>query len=188
MPRITLYRANGACSIVAHSLLLHLSVPFISILLKPCSGGYKAATGTCIKAEYIRTHPQGYVPALVADGVEQIQQREAITELLPTLTYIRSIASGDNIGLNLLGRDGVDSAGVYEGLTWLSGTLHGLGYGMLWRPGRFSEDVRVWDGIRANGKIVVDASYQILRRLTREEFAVGATVTVTAVDFNLYIF
>ncbi|KAF4502774.1 glutathione S-transferase GST [Fusarium agapanthi] len=176
MPKLTLYRANGSCSLIPHAILRHYKIPFTAVRLKFGPDGVKAADGSFSNAQYRSIHPRGYVPALTVDN-------EVITELPAILSFITSLVPKEN----LLGIGPVQQAKVLEWLVFLSGTLHGLGYGAWLRPGRFSDDVAAHDKIRTKGREVIHESFErIDDGLKNREFIIGNSLTV--VDFNVYIF
>ncbi|KAF5021796.1 hypothetical protein F66182_6171 [Fusarium sp. NRRL 66182] len=175
-PSLTLYRLDGSCAFVPHSLLRHFDIPFKAIRLKFGPDGVEAADGSFTHAQYRAIHPRGYVPALAVDN-------EVITEIPAVLNYISSLVPDEN----LLGVGPLQRAKVAEWLAFLSGTVHGLGYGPLLRPSRFSDDAAMHDAIRAKGKKLKDESYEAIEKaLEGREFAVGQALTV--VDFNLYVY
>lgn len=47
-------------------------------------------------------------------------------------------------------------------MNWLSGTLHGKGYGGLLRPQRFSNDPAAVEGIKAKGRETIREGYQAI--------------------------
>ncbi|KAH7255328.1 glutathione S-transferase [Fusarium redolens] len=176
MPKLTLYRANGSCSLIPHAILRHYQIPFTAVRLKFGPNGAEAADGSFTNAQYRSIHPRGYVPALAVDN-------KVITEMPAILSYISSLLPKEN----LLGIDPVEQAKVLEWLVFLSGTLHGLGYGAWLRPGRFSDDVTAHDKIRAKGREVIHESFKrIDDGLKERKFIVGNALTV--VDFNVYVF
>jgi glutathione S-transferase len=176
MPKLTLYRGNGACSLVPHALLRHFKFPFNAVLLKGGPDGPEAADGSFTNAQYRSIHPRGYVPALTVDD-------EAITEMPAILTFIASLIPNEK----LLGVTPLQRAKVLEWLVVLSGTLHGIGYGAVLRPNRFSDDTAHHDAIQAKGARVVRECFQrIDDQLKGREFMVGQALTV--VDFNIYVF
>ncbi|KAJ4327146.1 hypothetical protein N0V84_002408 [Fusarium piperis] len=176
MPKLTLYRFNGSCALVPHAILLHYKIPFTAVRLRSGPDGFEAADRSFTNAEYRRIHPMGYVPALAVDD-------EVITELPAVVGYISSLVPNEN----LLGVKVLEKAKVTEWLAWLSGTVHGRAYGMMRRPGRFSNDAATFESIRAKGREDLDQAYaRIDSRLQGKEFAVGHALTV--VDFTLYIF
>lgn len=176
MPKLTLYRTNGSCSLVPHAILRHYNIPFDAIRLKPGPDGYEAVDGSFTNAEYRAIHPRGYVPALTVDD-------ETITEMPAILSYISSLIPNEK----LLGVTAFQNAKVLEWLVFLSGTLHGLGYGAWLRPVRFSDDASAYEGIRAKGKTVIEESFARINNAYQDsQFAVGSGLTV--VDFNVYVF
>ncbi|KAI7770012.1 hypothetical protein LZL87_003502 [Fusarium oxysporum] len=176
MPNLTLYRANGSCSLIPHAILRHYKIPFTAVRLKFGPNGLEAADGSFSNAHYRSVHPRGYVPALTVDN-------EVITEMPAILSYMNSLLPKEN----LFGIGPIQQAKVLEWLVYLSGTLHGLGYGAWLRPGRFSDDVAAHDKIRAKGREVIHESFKRIEdRVKGHEFIVGSALTV--VDFNVYIF
>ncbi|KAM0236570.1 hypothetical protein ACHAP5_009381 [Fusarium lateritium] len=176
VPKLTLYQANGACSLVPHALLRQFKIPFDAIRLKGGPNGAEAADGSFTNAQYRSIHPRGYVPALAVDN-------EVITEMPAILTFIASLIPDEN----LLGVTPFQRAKVLEWLVVLSGTLHGVGYGPFLRPGRFSDDTAHHDAIKTKGASVVRECFKrIDDQLKGREFMVGQELTV--VDFNIYVF
>lgn len=176
MPQLTLYSAKGSCAFVPHALLLHYSIPFRLIPMAFGPQGVQSADNTISHSEYLKIHPMGYVPALAVDGV-------IITEVPALLSYISSLAPQ----ANLFGHDSLSHARVMEWLSYLSGSVHGRGFGLLFRPGRFSDDEGDFDKLRAKGKEFVRSCFGLIDgRLKGKKFAIGEEISV--VDFYLYIF
>lgn len=176
LPSITLYRANGACSFVPHAVLKELAIPFQDVVMKWGANGLEAADGSVTSEEYRKIHHFGYVPALrVNDTI--------ITEMPAILTYISSLAPDRK----LIGQNDLERAKAAEWMAFLSGSLHGMGYGRVFRPGRFSDDEAQFPTIKQQGKqFVADCYKRIDGLLQGKSFAVGEQDTV--VDFNLVIF
>lgn len=174
---IVLYRKDGAGSFVPHALLNELGVPYQSIVLDMKDSVMVAADASFSNAEYKKIHPSGYVPAIQVDG-------EIITELPAVLTYIAALAPEKQ----LFGSTPLETAKVYEWLAYLSGTLHGQGYGALWRPKRFTDDdnENVHKAITEKGRRNIMAAYDRIERNIKGEFAVGDRFTV--VDLDLHTF
>lgn len=176
MRALTLYRANGSCALVPHCLLTELGVHFNAILMRFGPQGVEAVDGSISHAEYLAIHPNGYVPALATDG-------EIITEMPAVLTYISALAPRRN----LLGDGPLHHAKVIEWTAWLSGSLHGIGFGMRFRPQRFTENVKLHSEVRRRGHDFIETCFtRIERRLQGRVFPVGEAETV--VDYNLIIF
>ncbi|KAF4856980.1 Glutathione S-transferase [Colletotrichum siamense] len=195
-PKITLYRTNGACSLVPHSILTHFAIPFRAVEMEPTPDGtsgiggrYRAADGSLTHEEYRRINPTGYVPCLIVDETVITEMpdgrvdKTVITEMPAVLTYIASLVPEQN----LFGRTAVQRAKAYEWVCWLSGTLHSLGYAGVLRPERFVKGEEAKFEVVARGQKIIDECYaRIDERLAGREFAVGEGLTV--VDFDVYIF
>ena len=176
MPKLTLYRTNGACSLIPHAILHHYKIPFNAIRLKPGPHGYEAVDGSFTNAEYCAIHPRGYVPALAVNN-------QVITEMPAILSFISSLIPDER----LLGSTSFENAKIVEWLVFLSGTLHGLGYGAFLRPVRFSDEEKAYEGIKDNGRKVIEESFRRIDNGCKgREFIVGKGLTV--VDFNVYVF
>lgn len=181
MPQLTLYRARGACSLAPHILLRELSIPFSSTLMNFGPNGVEGADGNLTHAQFLEINPSGFVPALRITNGKDEGESEVITELPAILTYIASLAPDRQD--QMLGKDGVERAKVYQWLCWLSGTLHGYGYGMILRPGRFAEDVGLHPQIVESGRRKVEECYARIERDLIGEWAVGEEWTIA--DVNL---
>ncbi|KAK2775771.1 glutathione s-transferase [Colletotrichum kahawae] len=198
-PNITLYRTNGACSLVPHSILTHFAIPFVAVEMEPTPDGtggiggrYRAADGSLTHEEYRHINPTGYVPCLVVtdNGKPVINEMPdggfdttVIAEMPAVLTHIASLVPERN----LFGRTAAQRAKAYEWVCWLSGTLHSLGYAGVLRSERFVKGEEAKAEVIVRAQEVIDKCYaRIDERLAGREFAVGEGLTV--VDFNLYIF
>jgi glutathione S-transferase len=138
--------------------------------------GLEAADDSLSRDEYREIHHLGYVPALKVDGV-------VITEMPAILTYLASLAPERN----LLGKSDVERAKIVEWMAFLSGYLHGQGYGQVFSPGRYSDNESDFPAIKERGRKIVDTSYRRINGLLQgKAFAVGDQDTVA--DFNLVIF
>lgn len=176
MPQLTLYSAKGSCAFVPHAILLHHNIPFRLVPMAFGPQGVHAADGTISHKEYLKIHPMGYVPALAVDEA-------IITEVPALLSYISSLEPQ----AKLFGHDSLSHARVMEWLSYLSGSVHGRGFGLLFRPGRYSDDEKDFDKLRVKGKEFVGSCFGLIdSRLKGKTFAVGDELT--AVDFYLYIF
>jgi glutathione S-transferase len=168
MPEIKLWFSPGACSLAPHILLHEVGVPFEPIETPLAEGAH-------LTEEFIRLNPKKRVPVLSLDG-------EVITELPAIATAIADLAPERH----LMGGSPLTRARVYEWMNWLSGTVHGQGFGALWRPQRFSDDPEIFEAIKAKGRKTISESFDMIeRRLAGPGSTNGA---FTAVDPFLLVF
>ncbi|VUC31219.1 unnamed protein product [Clonostachys rosea] len=169
MPEITLYLANGACSLAAHLLLEEIGIPYTAVVMKWDKSGLAAADGSINADEYRRTiHHASQVPALKVDN-------EVITENPAILTFISTLSPGRN----LTGKTALENARVAEWLAWISGTLHETAFGMMFHSGRYSDNESEHAHIQEKGRQRVLAAYRTIEKaLEKKGFPVGEAETL----------
>ncbi|PGH04254.1 glutathione S-transferase [Blastomyces parvus] len=165
MTKLKFWYRSGSCSLAPHILLRELDLDVETIHVTDFSAN---ALGLI--------NPKQRVPVLSIDD-------EIITEAPAILTALAQLGSPDR---KLLGSTLIETARVYEWLNWLSGHLHGLGYGGLWRPERYSDDASALEGIKAKGKSTIIAAYEFIESRLLGLHAVGDAFTV--VDLYLLVF
>ena len=177
MPQLTLYRAQGACSLVPHILLTEHKIPFEEVLLvMDWEKGFYAADGSLTPEDYRKIHPSSYVPALKMDD-------EVLTETMALQTYISTFAPERN----LLGKTPLEKARVAEWLSYISGSLHATAFAMIGRPLRYTDNKDHYESIQKKGSQKIrEVLGEIDRRIAGREFAVGSADTV--VDYYLFYF
>lgn len=168
MADIKLWYSPGACSLAPHVLLHEIRVPFDAVETSVA----KAANLT---VEFARINPKKRVPVLSLDS-------EVITEVPAIATAIANLAPERH----LMGRTALDRVRVYEWMNWLSGTLHGQGFGGLWRPQRFSDDPDVFERIKAKSRTTISECFEIIESKLTGPYSTGDGFT--AVDPFLLVF
>ena len=162
------YHTPGVCSLAPHILLHEVKAQFKAVNLK-------------VSIEHpfpdlmAHLNTKKRVPILIING-------EVITENPAVMTAISQLAPS----LRIFGSTEIQTVRVYEWLTYLSGQVHGQGYGMLWRPSRFSDDESMWPAVQAKGKATIQDCYQLIEGRLQGEHAVGSHFT--AADAYLYVF
>lgn len=109
---------------------------------------------------------------------------ETITELPAIVTAISTLVPDRR----LLGRTPLETVRVYEWLNYLSGDLHGQGYGGLWRPERFVDDSNLYPQIQEKAMKTIQGCYALIESkfaTTRPAYTVGDALTV--VDPFLFV-
>ncbi|AOI93524.1 glutathione S-transferase N-terminal domain-containing protein [Burkholderia pseudomultivorans] len=138
-----LYLSPGACSLAAHIALEETGAPFDTEIVS-------VAQQQNLGARYLAINPKARVPALAIPGEPRV-----LTETPAILTYLaRRHPDAQLLPLD----DPLREARCHEWLAWLVGWVHGVGYGALWRPGRFAGDAALHGAISAHGRGVIDAA------------------------------
>ncbi|MEQ5841777.1 glutathione S-transferase N-terminal domain-containing protein [Paraburkholderia acidicola] len=161
----TLYYSPGSCSMAVHIALEELGVAY-DLETVPI------AQGATQQEPYLSINPKGRVPALRVPGETRV-----LTELPAILMYLaRQHPAGGLLPVN----NAAAEARCYEWLAWLVGWIHGIGYGELWRPARFTPNEATHDEIRANGRQVVLGAYTKIEQALADgrEWAVPGSYTI----------
>ena len=165
-----LYYSPGACSLAPHIVLEEQGTPYQLELVS-------IAEGKTRTPEYLAINPKGRVPVLVTE------EGETLTEL-PAICWYLAQQSGHPA---LFPHDKLAGARVMEWCNWLSGTLHAMTFGQIWRPQRFLTDENLYPKLQAKGRADVLEHYAMIEsRLTGRSWAVGNAYTY--VDPYLTVF
>lgn len=167
MTDIKLYFAPGACSLAPHILLHEADLAYTPIAFSAKEG---------LPASFTSINPKMRVPVLSLDG-------QLITENPAVMTAISQLKPE----LHFMGKTDLEKVRVYEWMNWLSGTMHGQGWGGIFRPHRFTDDQAAFDGVKNKGaRTVKECFVEIESKLDESGHAVGGRFT--AVDAYLYVF
>ncbi|KAH7014057.1 hypothetical protein B0J12DRAFT_443405 [Macrophomina phaseolina] len=128
MPRLRLWYSPNACSLAVHIILRETGLPFEPIQTKIEKQPGDASVAR-LPDHFHHINPKMCIPVLAIDD-------EVITELPAIMFTVSNLASR----LGLTGPNMMDNVRTYEWLSYISSTLHGLGFGTLWRPQRFVEE------------------------------------------------
>jgi len=167
-PEIKFYFAPGACSLAPHILLHEIGLSFTPIAMRIDE------TRTEFTKDFHLINPKMRVPVISLDG-------EIVTEVPAVATAIASLAPG----MGLMGRTPLDTVRVYEWMNWMSGTLHGGGFGHLFRPGRWSDDPAAFEGIKKKALECIRDCFDAIEGKLVGIHAVGGAFT--AVDPYLFV-
>jgi len=167
---LKLYYSAGACSLAPHILLEELGAPYQLELVS-------IAEGKTRTPEYLAINPKGRVPVLVTE------EGEVLTEIPAICWYLAQQSSHPS----LFPHHKLAAARVLEWCNWLSGTVHAMSFGQIWRPHRFLTDEKLYPNLQAKGRTdVLDHFRMIESRLTERAWAVGNAYTY--VDPYLTVF
>ena len=164
-----LYYSPGACSLAPHILLEELGASYQLELVS-------IAEGKTDTPEFLSINPKGRVPVLEVNG-------SLLTEAPAILVYL-SMAFPEK---HFLPSNPLENFRCLEWFNWLSGTIHAVGYGQLWRPQRFINDSAQYEQISAKGRENIIDSYRHIEKLLRgRTWSVGNSYS--CVDPYLLVF
>jgi len=118
------------------------------------------------------------VPAITLDETDTITENPAVATVISNLVP----------EMGLMGRTPIETAKVYEWMNRLSGTLHGGGFGHLFRPQRWTatDDEAVFEGIKKKARVCIENCFERIEEKLVGVYAVGGQLT--AVDPYLFVF
>lgn len=157
---IKLWYSPGACSFAPHVILIESELEFDLVL---------AQVGH-FSNDFLELNPKARVPVLELGD-------EVITENFAIMTMIASLTPEKQ----LLGKTALETARVYEWLSYLSGTIHGLGFGALWRPERFIGDSTIHPMLMQHALVIIRQGYSLIEAKFASDgrvFAVGDSLTI----------
>ena len=176
-----LYYSPGACSMAPHIVLEEIGAPFE---LELVSSRGEREGGTTATAAWRAVNPKGRIPALSPVPGSAGGAAELLTEAPAIMLYLA--AAHFEAGLLPTGPAGL--ARCVEWLNWLSGNVHAMSYGQIWRAQRFSGDEAGLDAIRAKGRESLAGQHDYIERLLGDgrEWAVAEGYSVA--DAYLLVF
>jgi glutathione S-transferase len=143
----------GSCSLAVRIVLEELSIPYQAYRVTA-----RAASDEATQPTWRMRNPKGRVPALSPVPGRAGGERLLLTEVPAILTYLSRLRPA----LDLVPADPVREARTIEWTNWLSGWLHGVAFGSLWRPARFSDDPASYLGIEARGRSNVAEAFAMI--------------------------
>ncbi|TLD14880.1 hypothetical protein PspLS_10805 [Pyricularia sp. CBS 133598] len=190
MTTLTLYRSDGACSMLPHILLKYLEIPHECIALRSNGGPrtkphLEAVDGSFSAEDYTKINHKGVVPTLtVHDGDEG---RTIITEIEAVTTYISSLAEDKHV----YGRTPLEHAKTVEWVSWLAGSVQSTGLTPGLAPYKFTTEEVGYPGVKEMGsRRMKTAMARIDQRLRVGDtlgLGLGVDGYFTVADFYLYL-
>lgn len=175
-----LYYSNGACSMAAHIVLEEIGVPFEVELVSSRGEREGAMTAT---EKWRATNPKGRIPALQPVPGRIGGAPELLTEVPAILYYL----AASHAEAKLLPRDTAAVARCIEWMNWLSGNVHAMSYGQIWRAQRFSAEENL-DAIRAQGRANLAEQHAYIEKLLGDGREWAIPVGYSVVDPYLLVF
>jgi glutathione S-transferase len=128
-----------------HVVLEEIGVPYELELIS--SRGERAGLMTSTP-EWRAINPKGRIPALLGVSGSMGGAPMLLTEVPAILVFLAL----QHPEARLLPRDPALLSRCLEWMNWLSGNVHAMSYGQIWRAQRFSSEDSALDGIRAHGR------------------------------------
>ncbi|WP_366935710.1 glutathione S-transferase N-terminal domain-containing protein [Devosia sp.] len=148
-PMYQLFHSPGACSMAVHIILEEVGAEFELFAVS-------VANRDTQREPYLSINPKGRVPALRIPG-----EAKVLTELPAILRYLAS--RYPEHGLAQTGNPLLE-ARIAEWLAWLSGWVHSVGYGLIWRPERFDPAPSHATALAVQGTKVIEAAHAEIER------------------------
>lgn len=165
---VKFWYADGSCSLAVRISLNEIGASFEGVRTVMGKDGTQSE-------EFGRINPKRRVPVLSIDG-------HVIAELPAVLTAVSTLSPRHE----LMGTSTLEVIRAYEWLAWLTGTLHGQGFGSLWRPARFSDDPDTHASISRKGRQTVEECYAMLESRLSGAYSVGSKFS--CVDALLFVY
>lgn len=140
-----LFYSPGACSMAPHIVLEEIGCAFELTLIS--SRGERQGEMTATD-EWRAINPKGRIPALL-DVPGDIGGAPSLLTEAPAIMFYLAALHPD---AQLLPGDPAAVARCLEWMNWLSGHVHAMSYGQIWRAQRFSDDEAHFEAIAARGR------------------------------------
>lgn len=176
-----LYYSPGACSMAVHVVLEEIGAPFELELVSSRGDREGAMTAT---PGWRAINPKGRIPALAPVPGSAGGAPELLTEVPAILLYLalRHPEAG------LLPGDTASVARAVEWMNWLSGNVHAMAFGQIWRTQRFSDDEAALEGIRSRGRAALADHYAYIETLLADGRGWALPTGYSVVDAYLLVF
>jgi glutathione S-transferase len=178
---LKLFYSPGACSLAIHILLEEINEPYDREIVSSRGARQGEMTAT---DKWRAVNPKGRVPALLgvpgnAGGLDNL-----LTEV-PAMSLYLARSYPDR---GLLPSTVAGEARCIEWMNWLSGNVHAMTYGQIWRANRFVRDEKDEAPVREKGYDNVRQQYDYIEKLLSDgrEWAVPGAYSV--VDPYLLVF
>ncbi|MDQ4087862.1 MAG: glutathione S-transferase [Pseudomonadota bacterium] len=176
-----LYYSPGACSMAVHIVLEEIGAPFELELVLSRGEREGAMTAT---PEWRAVNPKGRIPALAPVPGSAGGAAELLTEVPAILLYLAL----EHPEAGLLPRDPASLARAVEWMNWLSGNVHAMAYGQIWRAQRFSGDEAALPSIRERGRASLADHHAYIERLLADGRSWALPSGYSVVDPYLLVF
>jgi glutathione S-transferase len=153
-----LHYAPGACSLGIHVLLEEIGKPYDVARVN-------LREGEQYKPPFVAINPKSKVPTLERDDGSVLTEFPAIAFWL----------AGSNPDAKLLPPDLDGQAHALEAMDYAVATLHGQGFGRLFRPSGFAPSATDEEAVKARGREIIEKGFALLdTKLAGKDYIAGA--------------
>lgn len=149
----TFYYSPNSCSLAPHVVLEEVGLHYRSVLVR-------AGTATTTE-EWRKMNPKGRVPALSHVPGSIGGAANLLTEVPAISIYL----ADTHPEAGMLPSNAALRARAIEWMNWLSGAVHAMAFGQIWRAHRFSDDPDTHQSISAKGLATLKEHYFFIEGL-----------------------
>lgn len=171
------YYSPNSCSLAPHIVIEEVGLPYLPVLVQ--AGGVMTNT-----PEWRRMNPKGRVPALSDVEGSIGGAPHLLTEVPAILGYL----ADTHPDARLLPGDPAGRARAAEWMNWLSGAVHAMAFGQIWREARFSDDEAVHPSIHDKGLSSLRGHYAYIESLLADGRQWALPSGYSVVDPYLLVF
>lgn len=178
-PPFDFFYDGGSCSLAVRIVLEELGIPYTAHRVSA-----READDQASQPAWRVRNPKGRVPALSPIAGTAAGETLLLTEVPAIMTYLSRL----HPAFGLVPADPAREARTIEWTNWLSGHLHAVGFGALWRPARFTDDISGQAGVVARGRVNVLDAFAAIEAIWRDERRWAVPDTYTVADVFLLVF
>lgn len=169
----------GSCSLAVRIVLEELGISYSAHRVSA-----RAADDEASRSAWRARNPKGRVPALSPVAGRSAGEPLLLTEVPAIMTYLSRLRPA----LGLVPADPAREARTIEWTNWLSGHVHAVAFGGLWRPSRFTDDTVAQVGIAMRGRGNVLDSFAAIEAQWGDGRRWAVPDTYTVADVFLLVF
>lgn len=179
MPPFDFFYDEGSCSLAVRIVLEELAIPYTAHRVPARASGDQAS-----QPAWRTRNPKGRVPALSPVPGRASGEPLLLTEVPAIMTYLSRLRPA----LDLVPAEPAREARTIEWTNWLSGWLHAVAFGGVWRASRFSDDQAAHAGIAARGRANVLDAFATIEAILGDGRQWAVPDAYTVVDAFLLVF
>lgn len=150
LPQFDFFYDAGSCSLAVRIVLEELHIPYVEHRVTA-----RASNDEASRPAWLARNPKGRVPALSPVAGRAGGEELLLTEVPAIMTFLARLRPE----LDLVPGDPAREARTIEWMNWLSGSLHAVAFGAMWRPERFATEPAAQADLAGRGRDKVEAAF-----------------------------